>query len=271
MTLFSGVLLMVFGTLIGTLGTVIGVGSGWIHVPLLMIFFGFSPQDAIGTSIAVIAMNTAAGSFLYAVQKRIDFEFAKRLALAAFPGALLGPFVVRQYSASGFSIGFGVFLLFLAYYLYSMRDWVFKMANFMQRDQMTLTTANGEVINYTTNIEVGIIGTFIIGFLANLLGIGGGVIHVPFLITMLRVPPHVAVATSHFILFISSSIGTLVFALMGHVRLDFMMAIGIGTIGGAVIGAGISSRTSEKTIRTILAIVVSVVALHMLISAFRGE
>ncbi|MGK5089183.1 sulfite exporter TauE/SafE family protein, partial [Bdellovibrionota bacterium FG-2] len=180
------------------------------------------------------------------------------------------PFIVRHYSPGGFSIAFAVFLLFLAYYLHSMRDWVFKMANLMQRDEMTITTSKGEVINYTTNIEVGIIGTFIIGFLANLLGIGGGVIHVPFLITMLRVPPHVAVATSHCILFISSSIGTIVFALMGHVRLDFMMAIGIGTIFGAIIGAAISLKTSEKSVRTLLAVVVSIVALQMLFTAIRG-
>ncbi|MGK5084609.1 sulfite exporter TauE/SafE family protein [Bdellovibrionota bacterium FG-1] len=267
MTLFAGLLLMIFGTLIGTLGTVIGVGSGWIHVPLLMMFFDFSPQDAIGTSLSIIALNTMAGSFLYAAQRRIDFEFAKRLALAALPGAILGPFIVRHYTSDGFKLVFSVFLLFLAYYLYSMRDWVFKMANLMQKDAMTITTAKGEKIEYTTNIEIGIIGTFIIGFLANLLGIGGGVIHVPFLITMLRVPPHVAVATSHFILFISSFIGTVIFAFMGHVKLDFMMTMGIGTIFGAIIGAAISSKTSEKKIRSLLAIVVSLVALHMIYSS----
>jgi uncharacterized membrane protein YfcA len=151
-----------------------------------------------------------------------------------------------------------------------MRDWVFKVTNLMQRDKMTITTTTGEVINYSTNIEIGIIGTFIIGFLANLLGIGGGVIHVPFLITMLRVPPHVAVATSHFILFISSTIGMTIFALMGHVKLDFMMAIGVGTILGAILGAKIAAHTSEKTIRTLLATVVTVVALHMLFHAIMG-
>lgn len=267
MTLLTALLLFIFGSLIGTIGTIIGVGSGWLHVPLFMLVFGFSPQDAIGTSIAIISLNTMAGSFLYTVQKRIDFEFAKRLGIAALPGAIIGPFIVKKYSAAGFSMAFSAFLLFLAYYLYSMRDWVFKMANIMQKDKMTITTAAGETINYSTNIEIGIIGTFVIGFLANLLGIGGGVIHVPFLITMLRVPPHVAVATSHFILFISSTIGAIIFMLMGQVKIDYMMTIGIGTIFGAMIGASISARTSEKNIRGLLAAVVAAVALHMLYCA----
>ncbi len=270
MTLTVGLALLTLGLVIGALGTIIGVGSGWLHVPLLMILFKFSPQDAIGTSLGVISMNTMAGSFLYAMQKKIDFNFAKRLALAALPGATVGPFIVRQYTATGFSLAFSLFLFFLAYYLHSMRDWVFNTSHVVLKDKMSLTMANGKTIKYSTNIEVGVIGTFIIGFLSNLLGIGGGVIHVPFLITLLRVPPHVAVATSHFILFISSTIGTLIFILMGHVSLDFMMAIGIGTILGAIIGAGLSSKISDKGIRTILAAVVTVVAIHMLYTSIFG-
>ncbi|MEI8346999.1 MAG: sulfite exporter TauE/SafE family protein [Pseudomonadota bacterium] len=264
MTFLTSVLLLILGTTIGTLGTVIGVGSGWIHVPLLMILFGFSPQDAIGTSLSIIALNTMAGSFLYTVQKRIDFNLAKRLTLAAMPGAIIGPFIVRHYTQHGLTMVFSGFLLFLAYYLYSMRDWVFTMVNIAKHDIMTVTTDSGKTITYNTNIEIGIVGTFLIGFMANLLGIGGGVIHVPFMIAMMRIPPHIAVATSHFILFITSLTGTIIFAIMGHVRIDFMMVIGIGTIIGAMIGANISTNVSEKSIRKILSAVITLVALHML-------
>jgi uncharacterized protein len=271
LTIPCGLSLTALGVLIGTVGTMVGVGSGWVHVPFLMLVFGFSPQDAIATSLAVISLNTLAGSLIYSSQGKIDFYFSSKLAYAALPGAIIGPFIVDQYSPTGFNLFFAGFLILLSYYLFVVRDRIFSSSiRFLQRDKMSMRMPTGEVITYSTNIEVGVAGTFVIGFISNLLGIGGGVIHVPFLIVILGVPPHVAVATSHFILFVSSAAGTIVFALMGHVSLNHMMAIGIGTMFGALIGADLSSKSNEKTIRQVLAMVVFVIALKLLYETLFG-
>ena len=50
----EAILLIVFGCVVGLIGTLIGAGGGFIHVPMLMIFFDFSPQLAIGTSITAV-------------------------------------------------------------------------------------------------------------------------------------------------------------------------------------------------------------------------
>ena len=57
------------GILIGCIGTLIGAGGGFIHVPVLIIFYGFSPQHAIGTSMAVVMLNAISGTFAYIAQK----------------------------------------------------------------------------------------------------------------------------------------------------------------------------------------------------------
>ena len=48
----------------------------------------------------------------------------------------------------------------------------------------------------------------VIGFFSSLLGIGG-IIHVPVMVQLLHIPPHIATATSHFILAFTSGIGSL--------------------------------------------------------------
>lgn len=268
---FTIIFLTLFGLGVGTVGTMIGAGSGWLHVPFLMLVFGFSPQDAVGTSIAIIFLNTLAGSFIYTTQKRVDYKFSWRLAAATAPGAIIGPFIVQSYTHHAFSFIFGFVLLAIAYHLVYLHKKIYNIGEkMMQRDKMTVTTAAGKTYTYSTNMEIGIIGSFLIGFLSNLLGIGGGILHVPFMILTLRVPTHIAVATSHFVLFVSSALGTLMFTILGNVRIDYMMSIGIGTIFGAMLGAELSSKSSDASIRRTLAVVVAVVSVYMIISAISG-
>jgi len=252
------VFLFVFGISVGTLGTLIGVGSGWIHVPFLMILFGFSPQQAIGTSIGIIFLNTLAGSAIYGVEKKIDFYLGWRLLAAALPGALVGPFIVQTYTHVTFTLIFGAFLLFMAYYLAFVREKIILLSENIPAIETPLNPVK---------IEIGIIGSFIIGLLSNLIGIGGGIIHVPFLMMALNMQIHRAVATSHFILCGCSLVGSLMFSYFGNIKLDFVMAIGIGTILGAMIGARMSSSVQEKTLRRLLAVAIIAVGAQMLLSS----
>ena len=65
MGLLGAIIVFHTGVLIGIIGTLIGAGGGFIHVPVLIIFYGFSPQHAIGTSMAVVMMNAISGTFAY--------------------------------------------------------------------------------------------------------------------------------------------------------------------------------------------------------------
>ena len=53
----QSIMLMIFGLGVGTVGTMLGIGGGWIHVPFLMMLFHFSPTLAIGTSVGIIFFN----------------------------------------------------------------------------------------------------------------------------------------------------------------------------------------------------------------------
>ncbi len=266
MDLVTVIILFMFGAGVGTLGTLVGIGGGWFHVPFLIWIFNFTPQDAVGTSISIIFLNTMAGAFIYSTQNKVDFNYAWKLGVAVIPGAIVGPIVVQNYTPHSFSFIFSIFLFLLAYYLVFMRQKFFGNEETNKDRPVNVDFLEVSADDVKSKVEIGIIGSFVIGFISNLIGIGGGVIHVPFLILVLRFPTHIAVATAHFILFISSAIGTLVFTLFGNVHIDYMMSIGIGSIFGAMLGSRLSAKSSEDSIRQILAGVVTVVAVYMILS-----
>ncbi|MBF0119409.1 MAG: TSUP family transporter [Desulfobacterales bacterium] len=253
-------LLILFGLFVGSIGTMVGVGGGFIHVPFLMIACGFSVQSAIGTSIGIIFFNTLAGSFMYFYQKRIDISLAKKLSLAVIPGAIFGPFIVQKYSNDYFLLIFSALLLIISCYLFFTNSQINILSEDKYNKKTTIHDREGNKISYSTNYELGYLGTFIIGFISNLLGIGGGIIHIPFLILFLKIPVHIALGTSHLILCISSFLGTIMFLLMGNIHIDYMMPIAMGSIFGARIGVELSKSTSGIVIRRILALILFLVS-----------
>lgn len=60
----------------------------------------------------------------------------------------------------------------------------------------------------THHRPTGLALAFVVGFISSLLGIGGGIMHVPALVHVLDFPVHVATATSHFVLAMTASAGT---------------------------------------------------------------
>ncbi len=98
---------------IGALGTLIGAGGGWMIVPILLLGYGFAPQQAVGTSLAVVFLNALSGSIAYMAQRRVLYRMGTAFAAATIPGALLGAWLVQYLNSKWFSVLFGLFLLFI--------------------------------------------------------------------------------------------------------------------------------------------------------------
>jgi len=83
--------LILAGFIIGTVGTLIGAGGGFILVPVLILTHPQLPPDVItAISIAIVAANALSGSIAYARSGRIDFKAGIVFALFTIPGSVLG-------------------------------------------------------------------------------------------------------------------------------------------------------------------------------------
>jgi len=265
MGLLGAIIVFNTGVLIGIIGTLIGAGGGFIHVPVLMIFYGFSPQHAIGTSMAVVMLNAISGTFSYVAQKRIDYEIAIKFAVAASPGVFIGALLSQFFSVSSFSVIFSVLLIILSYYLFIGKEFSVVRTKVAQAPTTRyLKDATGEEYSYAPDMSVGFSASTLIGIFSGLFGIGGGIIHVPLMYSALGIPVHIATATSHCILAITSFLGFVVFVGLGYVDLNYAVVLGIGTIIGASFGARLSLKTKPYIIKKVIAVCLFFLALRLL-------
>jgi hypothetical protein len=126
--------------------------------------------------------------------------------------------------------------------------------------------SDGTVHVYSPRLWQGALASTAIGFISSMLGIGGGIIHVPLMVYVLGFPTHVATATSHFVLAILSLTAVLVHLGAGTLRLAAgrIVPLAAGVLIGAQLGARISSRVHGRWIMRSLALALLSVGVRLL-------
>lgn len=102
------------GAAVGLITGFLGVGGGFLVVPALIVFAGLDMRKAVGTSLLVIAINSAAGFLGHLGTGHLDLALTARLTAAAVTGALVGERVARHVSTSKLRRGFGLIVIAVA-------------------------------------------------------------------------------------------------------------------------------------------------------------
>ena len=247
---------------IGTVGTLIGAGGGWMIVPFLLFCLGLTPQQAVGTSLSIVFLNALSGSIAYMVQRRVHYRMGVAFAVATIPGAMIGATLVQHIGSQWFILLFGVFLLFLSAFLLKGRT--FAEGFFRHSSPEELNSLASPIM------LTGMFISFLVGVVSSLLGIGGGIVHVPFLIVVLGLEVHSATATSHFVLAVTSLVGTMIFLYNGQVDFYIAGVMGAGVLLGAQAGAVFSKKMPADPIRKTLAFAVLIFAVGLILSHIFG-
>jgi uncharacterized protein len=269
------ILLILTGFVIAMFGTLIGAGGGFILMPILILSYPeLSPETKTAISIVIVAANAISGSIAYARSGRIDYKAGLLFALFTIPGSILGVLTTQFISRNFFNILFGILLILLSVYLIFKQNkpMVPVVADESQRrwKHRSLTDQSGLTYNYTYNQTRGILISILVGYISPVLGIGGGIIHVPALVQWLQFPVFVATATSHFILAIMATVSVVVHAIKGSYNdpkiLHMVIGLIIGVIPGAQVGAWLSHKIKSKTIIQVLAVCLGLVGIRILLS-----
>ena len=111
------------GVAVGMLTGFVGIGGGFLIVPALVILANTPMKHAVGTSLLVIAMNSASGFLGYLGQVPILWEFMALFTAVAIAGILAGTYLVRFVSQSALRRAFAAFLIVTGcFMLYQSRD-----------------------------------------------------------------------------------------------------------------------------------------------------
>lgn len=269
-TLLAAVLLGLLGFGVGVFGTLVGAGGGFILTPVLLLVYPHStPALLTAISLIVVFFNAGSGSLAYARQRRIDYRSGAVFALCTLPGSVLGVLVADKVSRPGFDVIMGVALTGLAAWLVRGRRQ--PAGDHPERGvARTIVDREGKQYRYHVNVRLGAMFSVGVGFVSSFLGIGGGVVHVPLLVTVLGFPTHVATATSHFVLAWMALVATLTHVLAGTfhhlVGLRRAAALSVGVVFGAQLGAVLSQRLSSAMIQRLLAIGLLALGLRLVLS-----
>lgn len=273
----SYLLLILLGVGIGTLGTLIGAGGGFILVPVLILLYPtMKPESLTAVSLAIVMVNAWVGTWAYYRKRRIDFKAGIIFAISTIPGSILGVFLTTVIPRGQFDILFGIVLTVLALFLFIGGGKKEKKDKTLRAIQpnftfQQITDKNGVHYEYAYKIKTGIILSLLIGFFSPLFGIGGGIIHVPAMTELLHFPVHIATATSQFVLGIMAMVSVIVHYFQGSYdnseNLTLIFTLGLGVIPGALLGARISNVVKGKIIIRILSISLGIIGLRIIYSA----
>ena len=108
---------------VGMLTGLVGIGGGFLLVPALVLIAGVPMRQAVGTSLLVIALNSAAGFAGYHDTVAVDWRFLAPFTAVSVVGALVGTALAARVPQAALKRGFAVFLLVMSgFVLYKNRN-----------------------------------------------------------------------------------------------------------------------------------------------------
>lgn len=267
------ILLLLLGIGVGTFGTLIGAGGGFILVPILLLIYpNQTPESITGISLTVVFFNALSGTIAYQKLRRVDMRSGLLFSIATVPGSVLGVWVVHLISRSIFDCIFGILLLGLSVSIFFQKSSIKSSNTTIPSNHVVRNLIDSDSIEYVYGYHpvLGICISLIVGFISSLLGIGGGIIHVPALVNLLNFPIHIATATSHFVLSITAFSGTIMHLFSGELQtvLGQIVPLSLGAILGAQIGARLSKKIHGTFIIRSLAAALALVGIRILLTAF---
>ena len=113
----------------------------------------------------------------------------------------------------------------------------------------------------TRLVGIGLAG----GFLGALFGVGGGIVIVPLLMTLVAFEQRRAAATSLAAILVSSTAGALVYGIHGDVKVGAAMLVGIPAVVGVLVGVDLQQRLAQRTLGYAFAALMAGVGLRLIL------
>jgi len=263
--------LSVFGLLIGALTGLFGVGGAFLLVPMLKLLFGIPYPVGVASSLSFTIGTGASGVLRHWRLRNFEPRSMALLAAGAVAGAAggaqlnallqraLGRGGLHDYTILMHGL-FVVLLLTTAYLVLRQPPMERRGRSLLQRVHLgwriDLPAAGLEGVSLVGLVVPGVL----IGLLAGLLGIGGGVLFMPVLILVVGLTPHQAVGTSLGVLTFGAVAGTVVYGAKGDVNILIVMALLVGSTIGIQLGAAVCHRLHERHLKRWFAIIVLLAA-----------
>jgi len=260
----------------GFVGALFGLGGGVLIIPFLTLVEGVPVPLAVGASIVSVVATSSASAATYVQDHLTNLRLGMFLEIGTVAGAITGAFVAVFLPASALFILFGVILLYATMVMIRARGIDFP-AN-VRPDKTSRILALGSqyedqslnrVVKYeVTRTPITVFIGYFAGIVSGLLGVGGGIINVPTMNLVSKVPVKVASATSNFMIGVTAAASASVYLLRGDVHPLLAAPLIIGVAGGALLGTRVLKVTPPTRVKVAFGILLAAISLLMILKGF---
>ncbi len=255
----------------GVLSALLGVGGAVVTTPAVRVL-GATPIEAVGSTVPAILPGAISGSIRYAREGLVDWSLALGLGISGAVFALGGAWVSSLVDGRLLMVFTAALMLWSGVSVARGRDRrrVTAAAGAEHERRSVPTPAAGVGDGAGGPDEgrperrsmwlVGLVGAGS-GFVAGLLGVGGGIIMVPAMAGPLGTPMKKAVASSLVAVAIFSVPALGAHVALGHVNWTYALPLMLGVVPGAQVGARLTIGASELALRRLFGVLVVVLAL----------
>ena len=246
----------------GAFGSMLGLGGGIILVPALTLLFNVPIKQAVGASLVGVVATSCAGVQGYLRAGLVDWQIAVRLLIPTVLGAIVGGLLVGIIPPKMVA---GLFILLVLYVLGQML-WAGRHATPAETASDTCYATWGNARQKGLAAALSAMG----GVISALLGVGGGLIQVPVLHTLLHAPLRCAIGTSSFLIGTTASTSALLYFVQGKLQPDIVVPAALGVLIGAKLGVRLAHRTPAGVLRGIFMMVMIYTIIRIYIKWFAG-
>lgn len=244
---------VIFG--LGFIGSFIsgmlGVGGSIIKYPLLLYIpplFGlvtFTAHEVSGISAVQVLFASIAGVWAYRKSGLLNKDLIIYMGASILIGSFIGSYGSDLMSENAVNVVYGALAVIAAIMM------------FIPRKTVEDTT------NITFNKSLAAILALIVGVASGIVGAAGGFLLVPILLTVLKIPTRVTIATSLAITFISSIGGSIGKVVTGQVEYWPAFIMIIASIIAAPLGAKVGQKMNVKVLQYLLAFMIAGTAIKI--------
>lgn len=238
----------------GLLGGLLGVGGGFVVVPLMVAFFAFAQKRAQATSLAMIIATGTAGVVPYALSGEVVLAPAAAIVAGGLVGSAVGTELVHRMSEGLVRLVFAVVVLAAAV----------RMAI-----GIDLPESGAGVETSSTLLLWCVIAGVGMGLISALVGIGGGLVIVPVLQLGMGFTPQQAQATSLLVIIPIAAMGAWRLSRKGYTDWRAAGWLALGSIVGAPLGGLVAVQAPGRLLQVLFAVLLTVIFADMLRRVWR--
>lgn len=247
------VLIFLLGFIGSFVSGLVGVGGAIVNYPMLLYipalfgFASFSAYEVSGITAIQVFFATASGVFAYRKGGYLNKTIIGYMGISILIGSFLGGFISSYMPEAGINIIYGLLAL-IAVVMMVMPS---KKENDVAFDENNFNRWLASAI------------TLAIGIAAGIVGAGGAFLLVPVMLSVLKIPTRVTIASSLAITFLSSIGAAVSKVITGQVIVLPAILVIIASLIASPLGAKVGKRTNTKYLQWILAVLILVVAVRI--------